>query len=690
MIQQSEIKGKLKRSSWLLLFILLSCNAWSQEGCEGTESKKAEKLLKKGLDKKNSKSERIAYIKEAIQEDEEYTDAHWELAEILTKTARLKGTSYAQAEPFLKKVIENCPNYHSSPYYYLGQIAMDRGEYQEAMGFYKQFYDFDIDDKSKYERRYDQFLEEAKMNYKWAQFFYEQYNNPVLFDPQKVEQVSTEKDEYLPLVSPDNEYMYFTRRFENKNQGRGTYINSATVDFTEEFSITKRSGNAFEVGEALPAPFNQMKGVNYGGATVSIDNKELYLTVCKPTAGMVNCDLYGTKKVYGFNETSGKEEWHWTELKNLGPNINTDDGWEAQPSLSKDGRILIFASAREGSQGIDIYESRRLPNGNWGAAKRIPEPISTPENDKTPFFHSDSRTLYYSSQGHLNHGGYDVFFAKLDENGQWSEPVNLGYPINSSGDEHGFVVSTNGQKVYFTSNKIDGRNKTSLNIYSFPLYEDARPDKVIMVKGSVKDSKGNVPQNAVVEVNNPETNTKETFKVDSISGDYTAMVTVPSRDAEKVASKLIVNIKSPNTAFESFTVSTDTVGQGFKVDKEVEVKEIAVGAPYRINDIFYSTNSADLTDDSKLILDEFADWLIEHPSVRIAVHGHTDNVGDASDNLVLSTDRAYSVKQYIERQGVNGKRLTFKGFGESKPVADNDNERGRIKNRRTEFVIVSK
>ncbi len=688
----STFPSQTLKSSWFLtlLFFTLSFSILAQNKCEGTDNKKAEKLYKKGIDKKNSKSERIAYLKQALQEDENYIDANWKLADVLTKTARLKGESFIKATPFLEKIVENCPDYHSSPYYFLGQIALDKGDYEESVTYFKQFIDFQSDDNSKFDRRYDEYLELAKQNYKWAKFYHEQYASPVAFKPTLVAQVSTQKDEYLPLVTPDNENMYFTRRTQKKAQNKGSYFGSTTTDFIESFSVAPRKGHQFEVGTALPAPFNTMKDVNYGGATVSIDNKELYLTVCTPVAGSINCDLYGTQRVFGFNPATNKEEWHWTELKNLGPNVNTDDGWEAQPSLSKDGKTLIFASAREGSEGIDIYQTTRLPNGNWAPAERIPEPISTPENDKTPFFHSDSKTLYYASEGHLNHGGYDVFYAKMGEDGKWQEPINLGYPINSSGDEHGFVVSTDGQHVYFTSNKIDGKNKTALNIYSFPLYKEARPEQVIMVKGSVKDENGKAPSGAVVEVKNPETNEKETFKVDSISGDYTAIVTVPTKNAEKVASKLVVNIKSPDKAFESFSVSTDTVGQGFKINKEIEVKTIKVGSPYRINDIYYSTNSADITVDSKLILDEFAEWLIDNPTVTIAIHGHTDNVGDASSNMVLSTDRAFSVKQYIEKKGVNGKRLKFKGYGEEKPVASNATQSGRNLNRRTEFIILSK
>lgn len=691
-IQKMTLNSSMRSRAISALLFCFCCTsmAFSQEECGGTENKKAEKLLEKGTNKKNAKGERISYLKQAIDEDENYVEAQWELAEILVKDARFKGTSYKPAESFLLKVVELCPDYHSSPYYYLGQIAMDKGEYEEAMHYYKTFYEFESDDESKFERRYDDYLAEAKENYKWAKFYYEQYANPVLFEPKKVAKVSTSKDEYLPLVTPDNEVMYFTRRFEDKTAAKNTYIKSDQVDFIEEFTTANRIGNShqFEEGTALPSPFNEMEGVNYGGAAISITNKELYLTLCTPEGGMINCDLYQTKYIYGYNEASGKEEWHWTPLENMGPNINTSDGWEAQPTLSKDGDLLMFASAREGSQGIDIYQSRKLTNGYWGPAQRVNEPISTPQNDKTPYFHSDSKTLYYASQGHFGHGGYDVFYVKMKDDGTWGEPVNMGYPINSSADELGFVVSTDGTQVFFTSNKVGGREQPSLDIYSFRLYEEARPEKVILVKGNIRDENGEVPQDAVVEVKNSQTQKVEKFKVDSVSGDYTAMVTVESKNT-KEPPQLIVNIKTPDKAFESFVVSSDTVGVGFKSKKDIEVKSISTGEGYQINDIYYTTNSADLKEESKLILEEFALWLKDHASIKIAIHGHTDNVGDAGDNLALSADRAFSVKQYLQSKGISGNRITFKGFGETKPIASNTTEEGRKKNRRTEFVIVS-
>lgn len=666
----------------LLLFTCLgvSLGAYAQEDdCGGTENSKAEKLYNKGLNKKYSKGERIMYLQEALEMDEEYVDAAWALGEIQLKEYTANAKPMTASEGYFIQIIQECPQYHSSPYYALATISYNRNDLKTAIEYYNQFLDFEDEDDAKFSRRYDEFVIESKRNLKTAKFYYEQFAYPKPFDVEEVLPISTtDQDEYLPLISPDGSGMYFTRRWVLKNARDNIYGNNE-VHYVERFSYAPKDGDGYTVGEALEFPFNQDNQANYGGATITIDNKELYYTVCEKGGGYINCDIFYSRFEYGYaSEEALEKTWHWTEPERMGEAINGRDSWEAQPTVSKDGDWLLFASSREGSRGIDIYESHRDEAGNWSEARNIGEPINTDQHDKTPFFHTDSKTLYFASKGHLNHGGYDVFYSRIGDDGKWLEPENIGYPINSEKDEHGFIVSTDGSSVYFASKQL--RETEKINIYHFDLYEEARPEEVVFVKGRVLDDEGHVPAGATVTLKNPETKEEHQVKVDSVDGSYVAVVNV------KEDEEVVMSIESKGMAFQSFLIDKST---GTIVKKDAPLKELKVGGKYQLNNINYKTNSADLSDESLNIIQEFANYLIANPGIRVSIEGHTDSEGDAAANLSLSTDRAYSVMAQLQERGVDAKRLEFKGWGESKPIATNDTAYGRSLNRRTEFVILA-
>ena len=539
---------------------------------------------------------------------------------------------------------------------------------------------------------------EIQKSLAFAKFFADAYKNPVPFNPQKVDGVTTDEDEFLPLISPDNESMLLTRRYTITSHVQTSVVKSE-LQFVEKFVQAKRVNGKFEMGEPLPTPFNQNPGYFYGGASLSLDNKHIYLTICKMGKNNYNnCDIYTADLKYRVDESTGLLGYHWNELRNLGPNVNTEDGWESQPSISADGKTLYFATAREGSAGIDIYYTEKNENGQWGKAKSIGPPINTLYNEKTPFMHSDSRTLYFAADGseyedgHLGFGGYDVFFTRQNDDGTWQKPTNIGHPINTDGDEQAFAVSTDGKQVYY-SQKHPTKSQ-SIDIWSFELYKDARPDKIVFVKGKLTDKNGEPARNAEIELKSMKSKEISRVEVDTDDGAYAAVIAV--RDEEDV----VLNVKAEGMAFQSKLIKTidDEAPLGQRTDDndgevstfqefELEVQEAVAGGVYQIDDIYYKTNSAEITENSKAILAEFAEYLKENDSMTIAIHGHTDNVGRADQNLALSTDRAFSVKQYLESLGVDGSRLDYKGFGETVPFASNDTEEGRAKNRRTEFLI---
>lgn len=652
-----------------------------EQSCDEDLSPKAVKLYEKGTDKKTDKYKRVGYLKDALEIEPDYIAANFAIAIEKIKTAKYEGNSFKPAEEHLLKVAINCPNFHSDVFYYLAEIALGRKEYAQAVSYQKQFLNFLSEDESKFARDYPKKVEEVEKDLKYASFYADAYANPVPFNPVLVNDVSTKADEYLPLLTPDNKYLYFTRKKEEQSKVQVSVVKSDSPNYIEQFTVANHYGGSFDVGQPMEHPFNKFKNENYGGATISINNKELFLTICRFVGGgYKNCDVYHSE----FHYDDYNAAWEWTEPKNLGENINSDRSWESQPSLSGDGRYLYFATYRETSKQIDIFRSERDVNGNWSKAEPLPTPINSEYHDKSPYMHSDSRTLYFSSDRPMGFGGYDIYYTKLLDDGSWTPPKNIGYPINTEEDEHGFVVSTDGKKVYFASDKL-GDKFNGFDVYTFDLYKEARPAKVAFLGGEVKDEQGEPVKNAKIEIKNINSKSIQEIKVDSMDGRYAAIVALDEGE------DFIVNLKGDGVAFESKLVSfSDSTDEEIYQEITMEQKEIEVGESYNLEDIFYETNSAEILPESKLMLAEFAEYLVRNPSIKLAIHGHTDDVGRPDANLALSTDRAYSVTEFLQSQGVAKTRLSFKGFGETRPIASNQTEEGREQNRRTEFVILSK
>jgi outer membrane protein OmpA-like peptidoglycan-associated protein/tetratricopeptide (TPR) repeat protein len=663
------------------IFLMIAGASFAQDDdpgksdCKEVENKDAKKLYEKGIDrKKYQKNERMDFLKQALELEPDYAEANFQYAEGVIQHLRLDNKPFKSAEPYLLKVIENCPGYHSNPYYYLGFSYYEQEKWEDAAKYLKQFVDFTDDDLKKFDKNYEFFLDQAKTMLKYAKFYADIYKNPVPFDPQLVQGICTEKDEVLPYISPDGEMALFTRRMYYQKKD----MVYSTDKLVEIFSYAMKKNDGYEEGHNMPPPFNQNS--NEGGATLSIDNKHLYYTICKDEGGaQMNCDIWYSDLVNG----------EWTELKNLGkPNDPTY--WDSQPTIAADGKTIYFSSDRKGGYGgQDLWRTvKNDTTGEWSSPVNLGPKINTPGNEKAPFMHSDSETLYFSSDGLPSVGGFDIFYVRKDEKGQWIEPKNIGYPINSEGDEIGFFVSTDGKYGYFASNdanRVKGRVKGGYDVYQFELYKDARPEKVAFVKGNVITPDGKPLEGAKVEMKNSKTKEKIDVVMDTIAGSYTAVVNLKRQD------DVIVTVKKDGYAFSSQLVSVKDVKTPTEAVKaDLETKEVKVGESYALRNLYYATASADLKPESQIVIDEFAEFLKANPSIVVEIQGHTDNVGNANDNLALSSNRAYTVQEKLEEKGISGARIKAQGFGASKPIADNSTEGGRARNRRTEFVILSK
>jgi outer membrane protein OmpA-like peptidoglycan-associated protein/tetratricopeptide (TPR) repeat protein len=585
--------------------------------------------------------------------------------------------SFVKAEAMFEKAAEYCNDYHSDMYYLLGVINYSQADMERATMWFEKFIAFKNDDNSRYGEQYSKQLSDVKEVLAQLKDEKELVSNSVPYNPVKIPFVSSnEWDEYFPMISPDNEMMFFTRKIDRKNLG------DQISNWKEEFTYAKRPSDdkPFDGGVPFPKPFNDGTFTSYGAASMSVDNKEMIFCACQKInvkgQPYLNCDLYSTTFEL---DPSSKSGYTWTAPVNLGPKINTDDGWEGQPSLSADGNTMFYTAARATTRDNDIFVVKRNPDGTWGAAQPF-DLINTDGKDKSPFLHQDSETLYFvssTSDSRKGIGGLDIFYMR-EENGVWSKPKNIGYPINTEEDELGVFVSTDGKLAYFSS-----RVKGGWDIYGFELYEEARPKAVAILKGELKDPEGKPVTDATIEVAYAASDKVEQVKVNGNDGKYAVVVKT------EVPQDVMVSVKKEGAAFDSKLITKEEiVNKETRTNNDLAVKELKVGEAYTINDILYGYNSDVLTDKSKFILREFARYLKAHESITIAIQGHTDADGDDAKNLDLSDRRAKGVKNYLVSLGIAESRLEAKGFGESQPKVANDTAENKAKNRRTDFVIV--
>ena len=654
---------KLLNPAFFLLVLAIGIRPMlAQDPCTVTTDKKTAQLYDEGtnLYKRHNYTMAIVKMKEVLSSYPDHPDALFVTG---LSWFSQENPNLREAEKYFTRVLQICPSYDVYAHYYLGEIAYSFERFDEAVAHLAEFLR-DVD-----KIKTDQDYERAVQLHDYSKFYLDITSHPVPFNPEVVEGISTPENEYLPILSPDNQTAYFTREKKMLPE-RNSIIQ--TSRYHEFFMIAPRNEDgSFAEGEPMPDPFNIFD--NEGGATLTADNHFLFYTVCQyaKNSGYLNCDIF-------FSENTNDE---WSEIRNPGQAINNPDTWESQPSISADGQTLYYVSDRPGGYGgYDLYRSTRNEDGTWGASVNLGPVINTAGNEKSPFIHPDGQSFYFSSDGLMGVGGYDIFYTKVHEDHSVDKPQNLGYPINSPEDEVGFFVSTDGTKGFFASNKLHG--KGGWDLYSFELYDAARPEKVLFIKGTIKDETSAEPVKAKIELRNVETRKISQIPLDTMTGKYVAVASFKN--------DYVMTIKKEGYVYESKYISKKDSVFKAPANVDVEIQPIELNKSYRINDIYFAFNSSDLTEESKAVLDQMTEFLEFNGSMKIQIQGHTDNIGNDADNLKLSENRARSVYDYLVGKHIDPERLSYRGFGETDPIADNDTEEGRSKNRRTCFVIVKK
>jgi len=570
-------------------------------------------------------------------------DPNFQAAYVLLGDVYKVQKNYSDAKNAYEKAVSSHQNISADLLFNLAESEFATGDYTKAK---QNFEIFVVKDKTS---------EKGKKAQKYildCVFAAEAIKKPVKYDLKNLGPgVNTENAEYFPSLTADDEQLIFTRK----------------VNDNEDFFTSQKKDQEWQQAKPLSSKINTTN-YNEGAQTITPDGKYLFFTGCNRPDGLGRCDIY----------VSHKEGNDWGEPYNIGKPVNSEY-WESQPSISPDGRTLYFVSNRPGGYGgYDIWKSTITDDAKWGAAVNLGPEINTAYDENTPFLHADGKTLYFSSDGWPGFGNKDIFFSRMDEQGKWQKPINLGTPINSFGEETGLIVSADGNFGLFSSDLKGGYG--AQDIYSFNMPDEVKPLKVTYVKGTVKDKDTKKTIESNVQVIDLKTN-KTVFDdyTDADAGNFLAVM--------PIGSNYLFNVSAEGYLFfsENFELKKGDLNKPYQID--VYIEKIKTGGNVTLKNIFFDTNQYSLLPTSIKELEVLLNFLNMNNTVHIEIQGHTDNVGPDLLNEKLSFNRAKEVYNYLIRNHIDANRLTFKGFGPSKPIADNKSELGRKQNRRTSFII---
>ena len=674
--------------AWLPLTCLLAMAsaAYTQRdntdgACMAELEGKALKLYEKGVNgSKYNRSERVAFFEEAFDRDDQCMACLFEWGRLeFNEIKRSLGSFYPAQQPLLQ-LINVCPFYRAEAWYMLGAMAYADRQYEAARDYFQEYLRFPPASKEVLGKRRERNIEDVKEVLPTIEFELAFRHNEGKYNPVSIPSVSTQQDEFLPALSPDGSLLFFTRRELYK--AKGDVVSTENEVF---YAAERTGGEEFNSGSVLGSPFNSR--ARYGGASISIDNRELYIAASNPTSrNPENIDLFVTEYEIVDRGEEGDFFYVWGGLTPV-EELNTREGWEAQPALSADGSELFFAAVnadsrqdKNGNSTMDIWSTRRSESGRWIPAKMLPSPVNSDSNDKAPFLHPDGKTLYFASDRQPSGGGYDIWVCRRDTTGAWGQAINFGAPLNTSGDEQGLVVSTNGAEAFF-SGRRDGTN--GMDIIRFPVPDEMKPESIFIVQGDLLGPDNQIPEGARLYLQYAQSKNVQEIEVNRQDGHFASVVR-----ADEGEDVLLV-AEADGIAFEAQVLfdADSALPTPERVEAKVELELASNGQPFEIGDIQFATNSAEINRTSLLILDLFSAYLIRNDAIGVHIKGHTDDRGRPEDNQVLSEARAAQVATTLEMFGVPASRITHRGFGQSRPLVSNATKEGRSKNRRTEFEI---
>ncbi|MBP5548343.1 MAG: PD40 domain-containing protein [Bacteroidales bacterium] len=658
-----------QRYIFILFLVFLSV---AQGQNYSTSNKKAIKLYERGMEVlyQGKNDAAMNCFEQALVEDDGFLEAHLMLADIMTDIAgvamedaestQISSTRHYrdEAKRHLKAVVETNRDFFPPAWVNLGKLELSDANYDEAIKYFETYLELN---EKKGESRLD-----AQRGLETARFRKKELANPVPFNPKNLgASVNSPDDEYLPSLTADGQTLVFTRRFPRKA------TTTANTKEEEDLYISLLKEGKWNSAVRMPEPVNSND--NEGAQCISQDGRIMFFTACNRIDGGGRCDLYMCVNKSGT----------WNKPRNLGPTVNSG-AWEGQPTFSIDGKTLYFVSNRKGGYGgMDIWKTI-FENGQWTEPVNLGPEINTEWDEMSPFIHFDDRTLYFASNRPEGMGGLDLFVSnRSHDGGPWMKPENLGYPINTEGDDNNLIVSADGMTAIFASDRDGGYGK--MDLYSFELPEQVRPTVAICFTGTVTNAKTGQKVAADIKVVDIQRNTVvANTSSDAQNGRYIVSLPADGVYAFHVSADGYL-LHSQSEVWER---EDDGYDKWKPITMDIALHPIEAGEKIALRNVFFETGHWEILAESEYELNKIVEILKQNPRLRIELGGHTDNIGQADANQRLSEQRAKAVYEYIIRKGIASDRLTYKGYGETQPIATNDTEEGRGENRRTEIKVL--
>ncbi len=588
------------------------------------------------------------HLIEATERDPGFIEAYLLLAELSGDLLK-----YEQAAGAYRKVMQIDSLFFIPAWYGYGEVLFLLGDYAGARDSF-QFYLEKAGERSENREKAIKYISDCD-------FAIKAMENPVDFNPVNLgDAINTGDDEYWPAITADDNMLLFTRqKIIRRNTIRGDELQE---DFYYSYRKDGEWTTAVNAGPPLNTEYNE------GAQTLEAAGNYMYFTACNRQDGEGGCDIY----------YSARADGGWKRGINIGKPVNSRY-WESQPSLSSDGSLMFFVSNRPGGQGgMDIWMSRLQNNGRWSEPENPGETINTAGDEMSPFIHFDGHTLYFSSNGRPCMGGFDIFITRMTKDSIWSEPENLGYPINTQTDEIGMILNSSGEVAYFSSriNPLKGRD-----LYYFNMPESLRPDPVSYLKGTVRDKLTGKKLKAGYELINLSSNRSVIRSFTDTGGNF--LVCLPA------GQNYGINVSLDGYLFYSENFMLEGAYNSIEpFQKTILLSPLVAGERMSLHNVFFAVDSWELRKESLIELERLFRLLDNNPGLVVEIGGHTDSTGSDEHNLILSEKRAMTVREYLIERGISQERLQYKGYGESEPLYDNDNEEGKRKNRRTDISIL--